>query len=468
MTRIRHRPTARRAGLAASRRSCARLPRTGRGAPRTAMPPTRYSFIVADRATGHVRRFTLRIRLVASMLALAVVIPLGWGLQRHGAALNEISRLQAESARLDLENARYRTAAAALSRDIVTLQAAITRLSTRIARTNASAPPMDRIPRALRVTVDQSDVRHVTAPAFDLLSDLLGTVDHRMRVLQYDVARREAIAGALPTLWPADGWVSGGYDYRRDPFTGDREFHAAVDISTRTGEPVYATAHGRVMSAQRRRQLRQSDRDRPRFRDPEPLRSSLGVRGPPRDDRAARGPDWLRRRNRASDGLPRALRGARQRTPRQSTPSAGGPSIRPRRQLARKPSPAAPIPAQPAYMSPRRSAAQTPSPETVACGSDSRPAGLQESAPFAAQIPSPETVACGSDSRPAGLQESAPFAAQTPGIRRRNGARPPAGGARSPEAPIPLPLVLASAASRGYDFRSRADGRPRDRRLMTA
>jgi murein DD-endopeptidase MepM/ murein hydrolase activator NlpD len=215
------------------------------------MPPTRYSFIVADRATGHVRRFTLRIRLVASIAALAVVIPLGWGLLRHGAALNKINRLQVEAARLDLENARYRTAAVALSRDITTLQSAITRLSARMARTSASAPPVDRFPRALRVAVGQPEASHVTPPDFDLLSDLLGTLDHRIRVLQYDVARREAIAGALPTLWPADGWVSGGYGYRRDPFTGDREFHSAVDISTRTGEPVYATAHGRVISARR-------------------------------------------------------------------------------------------------------------------------------------------------------------------------------------------------------------------------
>ena len=215
------------------------------------MPPTRYSFIVADRATGHVRRFTLRVRLVASMVTLAIVIPVGWGLHRHSAALIEINRLEAEFARVDLENARYRTAAATLSRDIATLQSAISRLSARIGRTNASGPPVDRIPRALQVTVGQNDVSHVTDSVFDLLSDLLGTVDHRIRVLQYDVARREAMAGALPTLWPADGWVSGGYGYRRDPFTGDREFHAAVDISTRTGEPVYATAHGRVISAGR-------------------------------------------------------------------------------------------------------------------------------------------------------------------------------------------------------------------------
>ena len=215
------------------------------------MPPTRYSFIVADRATGHVRRFTLRIRLVTSLVTLAVALPIGWALLRHGAALNEINRLQAVQARLEIENARYRNAAVALSRDIASLQSAIGQLSARIARTSSSEPPVERIPRALRTAVGQREANHVPLPAFDLLTDLLGTLDHKIRLLRYDVAWREAIAGALPTLWPADGWVSGGYGYRRDPFTGDREFHAAVDISTRSGDPVYATAHGRVMSARR-------------------------------------------------------------------------------------------------------------------------------------------------------------------------------------------------------------------------
>lgn len=215
------------------------------------MPPIRYSLLVADRATGQVRSFSVRIRLAASVVTLAIAVPTGWALLRHTAALNEINRLQTEVARLDLENTRYRTAAVALTRDIAALQSAVGRLSARTAQANASAPPAERIPRALRVAVGQSEVSHVTVPAFDLVSDLLGTLDHRIRVLQYDVARREAISGALPTLWPADGWVSSGYGYRRDPFTGSREFHAAIDISTRTGEPVYATAHGRVISAGR-------------------------------------------------------------------------------------------------------------------------------------------------------------------------------------------------------------------------
>ena len=52
-------------------------------------------------------------------------------------------------------------------------------------------------------------------------------------------------------MWPADGWLSASYGYREDPFTGERDFHPAVDISTRRGQPVYATATGRIASAGR-------------------------------------------------------------------------------------------------------------------------------------------------------------------------------------------------------------------------
>ena len=85
--------------------------------------------------------------------------------------------------------------------------------------------------------------------AFDVLDGLLGTLERKLDVIRQGVAYREALAAATPALWPADGWISGTYGYRSDPFTGLRDFHAAVDISTRKGQPVYAPATGRVMSA---------------------------------------------------------------------------------------------------------------------------------------------------------------------------------------------------------------------------
>jgi murein DD-endopeptidase MepM/ murein hydrolase activator NlpD len=91
----------------------------------------------------------------------------------------------------------------------------------------------------------------LTKDTFGLLQDLLNNLESRLQVVRHSVARREALAEATPAIWPADGWLSATYGYRTDPFTGQRAFHAAVDISTREGQPIYATASGRVVSASR-------------------------------------------------------------------------------------------------------------------------------------------------------------------------------------------------------------------------
>ncbi len=49
-----------------------------------------------------------------------------------------------------------------------------------------------------------------------------------------------------PSIWPIRGHITSGFGYRNSPFNGNKEFHAGVDISIRTGMPVVATADGIV------------------------------------------------------------------------------------------------------------------------------------------------------------------------------------------------------------------------------
>ena len=67
--------------------------------------------------------------------------------------------------------------------------------------------------------------------------------------MRRDVERREALAAATPSIWPAHGWLTGTFGGRSDPFTGEPAFHQGIDISTEKGQPVYATADGIVESA---------------------------------------------------------------------------------------------------------------------------------------------------------------------------------------------------------------------------
>jgi murein DD-endopeptidase MepM/ murein hydrolase activator NlpD len=49
--------------------------------------------------------------------------------------------------------------------------------------------------------------------------------------------------------WPIRGRISSGYGYRSSPFTGVRQFHSGLDISSPSGTPVRAAMPGRVSAA---------------------------------------------------------------------------------------------------------------------------------------------------------------------------------------------------------------------------
>jgi murein DD-endopeptidase MepM/ murein hydrolase activator NlpD len=49
-----------------------------------------------------------------------------------------------------------------------------------------------------------------------------------------------------PSVWPAQGWVTSGFGFRINPFTGLNQMHEGFDISNRVGTPVIVTADGIV------------------------------------------------------------------------------------------------------------------------------------------------------------------------------------------------------------------------------
>ena len=57
---------------------------------------------------------------------------------------------------------------------------------------------------------------------------------------------------STPSIWPVRGYFSSSFGMRNDPFTGEREMHYGIDISTVSGRPVVASADGVVLYASRR------------------------------------------------------------------------------------------------------------------------------------------------------------------------------------------------------------------------
>ena len=49
-----------------------------------------------------------------------------------------------------------------------------------------------------------------------------------------------------PSIWPVQGWVTSGFGFRTNPFTGLTQMHEGLDISNRVGTPIIAPANGIV------------------------------------------------------------------------------------------------------------------------------------------------------------------------------------------------------------------------------
>jgi len=58
---------------------------------------------------------------------------------------------------------------------------------------------------------------------------------------------QKSILACTPSIRPTDGWFSSGFGYRISPFTNQREFHKGIDIATRIGTPIIASADGLVV-----------------------------------------------------------------------------------------------------------------------------------------------------------------------------------------------------------------------------
>jgi murein DD-endopeptidase MepM/ murein hydrolase activator NlpD len=226
------------------------------------MRARRYTVLIADRSSGVVRSATISLRPAVLIVVGAFMLPILIGLGARWSARTEIKEVLTANARLEEENGSYRAATGALTTQIQSLENVIDDLGSRATLDPAQARAMQKLPAVVKARAaggaqtSSAAVAAVlptalTSPedTFGVLRDLLGGLESRLRNVRDDVERRQALAAATPSIWPALGWVTGWFGNRSDPFTGEAGFHQGIDISLDKGQPVYATADGIVEAA---------------------------------------------------------------------------------------------------------------------------------------------------------------------------------------------------------------------------
>ena len=128
----------------------------------------------------------------------------------------------------------------------------LTRLADR--RAEQAAGAMRRLglnPASL--ALGAGDRTAMGGPLMLLASSSDGTLDPRFRRLGASLARMSALEHGLqgiPQVLPASlEYISSGFGFRSDPFTGQGAMHAGLDFRGPVGAPIYAAAKGTITFA---------------------------------------------------------------------------------------------------------------------------------------------------------------------------------------------------------------------------
>ncbi len=227
------------------------------------MSARRYTVVIADRSSGVMRRVTVSLRATAVAVFAVLALPILMGLGAKWSARTEIDQLRDANSLLQVENGSYRLATGELTSQIQSLESVITDLGARASLDPVQARAMQKLPAVVKAraaggtanstnqAISEIATAALSSPedTFGVLRDLLHGLESRLRYVRRDVERREALASATPSIWPAHGWLTGTFGGRSDPFTGEPGFHQGLDISTEKGQPVFATADGVIESA---------------------------------------------------------------------------------------------------------------------------------------------------------------------------------------------------------------------------
>jgi len=134
-------------------------------------------------------------------------------------------------------------------------------------RTYADLPEVDKDILSLGIggrRYDKTSELDFLVPSDDAkVSSLLFDIDRVARMIKLERLSYEKLytsfknnsaeIKATPSIIPVhNGYFTDGFGWRRDPFNHERRFHYGLDIASRKGTPVYATAGGRVLYAKRR------------------------------------------------------------------------------------------------------------------------------------------------------------------------------------------------------------------------
>jgi murein DD-endopeptidase MepM/ murein hydrolase activator NlpD len=163
----------------------------------------------------------------------------------------ELRRLRTENTELRTKTEEYESNTGRLKEKVLQLEHIVTKLGVMAGvRPVGANEPVGGVGGA---TATESEAPLPGLPMSTLsLRDMdktVATLTERSEQLEAFYRDQKLLLASTPSIWPVRGYLSAGFGNRLDPFTGLKDFHPGIDVSTPQGTKVLAPADGIVISA---------------------------------------------------------------------------------------------------------------------------------------------------------------------------------------------------------------------------
>jgi murein DD-endopeptidase MepM/ murein hydrolase activator NlpD len=214
-----------------------------------------YTLVVVPHAKARFRKFSVSVRLIKWCSGIA-----GVGALLMVAVLVHYFRLRVDSIelkRLKTENTALRSRTQEYEANTGRLKAKVLQLEQIVTKLGVMAGVEKTLPDDKVGGVGGVSSRDLEAPTVDARLDAVSLqqmdktvakLTERSAQLESFYRDQKVLLASTPSVWPVRGYLSAGFGNRIDPFTGLKDFHPGIDISTPEGTKVTAPAEGIVIS----------------------------------------------------------------------------------------------------------------------------------------------------------------------------------------------------------------------------
>ncbi|MCU0243129.1 MAG: M23 family metallopeptidase [Vicinamibacteria bacterium] len=195
-----------------------------------------YTLIVIPHTKGRYHRIQIPVRtakwICGSLIAIVEV--------------RNLNHLRAENQALLTKTKEYELGASALRSKVTHLEGIVTKLGV-------MAGLVQVLPDAKLGGVGGVSNAEAISPTANFAQSLremdrnINDLSAQSAKLQDFYKDQKVLLSSTPSIWPVRGYLSAGFGNRIDPFTGQRDFHPGIDISTPLGTKVQAPADGVVV-----------------------------------------------------------------------------------------------------------------------------------------------------------------------------------------------------------------------------